>query len=474
MPQAPSNVFLRSPFGWLAAMSWVLAAVAPCAEAQDTESPRYRFGLELKANWRDSEAQRFQSPFPFPDDFLPPDQLLLPPAQRHGFLETVDAGSHVEISVVTLRFEANWSPVWAAKVKLDFIDRYDRNPSSAGDDFDVDEAWLRWGREIDGGGAPAEHRAIYAKLGKFGRFERQDDRHLESYGLISTAFNRFEDVGLEMGIDFTRNLYAKVSYTQGNPLFFRDVNALAGDNGIDILNFGSPSFIKNPDPELKTGFPIFYDTDVDFEDVDFENPQLAVGIGWRWGGDRLTSDVMVWGRRRDLAETFEFDGTFYGGDLDLLRGPGNAFSLGISGKDKRELGANLWLYSGPWSVFGQYVDQELAGLARKGFEVELARSFELPLWAAAGGRQLFSWLAPAVRYLEMDNEPFGGSPQYPGISVRWDWTKLDLGFRLGLWENMDLTAEWAAVEFETASGFKDSVDELLVTLRLGIERGWGR
>ena len=31
------------------------------------------------------------------------------------------------------------------------------------------------------------------------KFERQNDRHLESYGLVSTAFNRFEDFGVEAG-----------------------------------------------------------------------------------------------------------------------------------------------------------------------------------------------------------------------------------------------------------------------------------
>lgn len=458
--------------GAFVAMVLMFGAMAPCAAAEEPGVPRYRLGLELKANWRDSKDTRVLNPFRF-------DMLGFNPPLPRAFLTTVDPGSHAEISVVTLRFEANWSELWAARVKLDFIDRYDRNPTATGDELDIDEAWLRWGREIDGGGAPSDRRAVYAKLGKFGKFERQDDRHLESYGMMSTAFNRFEDIGIELGIDFTHNLYAKVAYTQGNPLFFRDFNALAGDNGLKGSNFANlPEFDRDRAFEFNRGFPVFYDADIDFEDVDFEKPELGLGIGWRWSSDRVVGDFLAWAYRRELAETIELDGTFYHGDLDLLLGPLNLFSLAVKDDDKAEVGANLWLYRGGFSLFAQYVDQDLAGLLRDGFEVEAAWSFELPLWVAAGGRQLFPWIAPAVRYSELNSDILDANPNplnpfpYPAPSVKWDWTKLDLGLRLGLWENMDLTVEWADVEAETASGPRD-FDEFLLTLRLGFERGWG-
>lgn len=469
MSQRSFKSLVRALPATLVVASLTFSGAVPCAAAEEPETSPYRFGIELKANWRDSKQVSIPNPFPFD---------AVPPLRRINF-EPVNAGSHAEISAVTLRFEANWSELLAARIKLDFIDRYDRNPTSAGDEFDVDEAWFRWGREIDGGGAPSENRAVYAKIGKFGKFERQDDRHLESYGMVSTAFNRLEDIGLELGIDFTRNLYAKASYSQGNPLFFRDVNALAGDNGTEIFHVGTPPFVPNAVTELKSGFPIFYDADVDFEDVDFEEPELGLGIGWRWGGDRVVGDVMVWGYKRDLADTVDFDGTFYGGDFDLLDGPDlgplGTFPLpGLIGRDKRELGANFWLYAGGLSVFGQYADQDLAGLGREGFEVEVAWSFELPLFAAIGGRQLFPWIAPAVRYSDISSD-FVINPlrPYPASSTTWDWTKLDLGLRLGLWENMDLTVEWADVEFETPAGMRRNPDEFLLTLRLGFDHEWG-
>src|ERR1043165_72269 len=81
------------------------------------------------------------------------------------------------------------------------IDLYDRNPTSTDHKVDVDEAWIRFGPESDRGRLPAHSRG-YLKVGKMPKFERQDDRHLESYGLVSTAFNRMEDTGAEAWVRF--------------------------------------------------------------------------------------------------------------------------------------------------------------------------------------------------------------------------------------------------------------------------------
>jgi hypothetical protein len=257
--------------------------------------------------------------------------------------------------------------------------------------------------------------------------------------------------------------------TQGNPLFFRDPNALAGDNGTPELD---PVAHPNPDPELESGFPILYDAEV--EDPDFGGDlELGFGLGVRFGepGGGRELNLLAWHYERDLAATVELEGTFYGGDLDLLDGPfsesGTRAGLPISGTRKRELGANLWLYLGAFSLFGQYVDQELAGMDRTGWEAEAAWRFDLPLVWAAGGRQILPSLQPAVRYSELEPEFVGGGP-FPGPSVRWPWTKLDYGLRLGLFDASDLTVEWADNEMTLANGSKISYDELLVTLRLRI------
>lgn len=431
----------------------------PAPEAE--ELPRYRLGFAVKAHYRDSESQRFASPFRFDRDQLPPDQ-------EEGFMETVDAGQHTQVSVVTVEGLARWREDLAARVKIDFIDRYDRNPTSEDRDVDVDEAWLRYGREAEPAEMP-ERGGGYLKLGKFGKFERQDDRHLESYGLVSTAFNRLEDVGLEVGIDLSRRLYVKASYTQGNPLFFRDPNALAGDNGTSIFN--PANGVVNPVSEIKTGFPIFYDADVD--EIDFAHPELGVGVGWRWSSVSgfAAFDVLAWGYTRKLAAEADLHNTFYGGDLDLLLGPGNQTPLPVSGDEKQEIGANLWLYVGGLSLFGQFVDQDLAGLDRTGFEVETSYRFDLPLWAV-GGRQVFPWIALTVRYSKLDPD-FRLHPNYPAPSVAWDWEKIDAGVRLAIVRGIDVTVEWQDNTF-IRRGREESNDELLVTLAVALDRTWPR
>jgi hypothetical protein len=413
------------------------------------------FGIEAKTHYRHSEANRFPVNFPFTPD-------MLPPGQSRGSIATVDPGDHLELSVFTLYADARWGAGVQAHAKVDLYDLYDRNPTSGDRQIDVDEAWIRFGRESLPA-VPADGFGGYVKVGKFPKMERQNDRHLESYGVVSTAFNRFEDLGLEVGIDFGfeggRSLYLKGSLTQGNPLFFRDPNALAGDNGTDV-------FLRpDPEPTLKSGIPVIYDAEVEGLDTDGDlEVGAAAGVRWEGAAARNAFDVMVYGYRRKLADTVELEGTFYGGDLDFLRGPGNQFPYpALAGDDKEEMGANLWLYLGPLSVFGQYVDQEVASLPRTGYEAEVAWAFDLPLRWAVGGRQLFPFIQPAVRYSMLEND-FANPAVTPFPSGAWDWEKIDVGIRLGILPGIDLTAEYAANTFERATG-DGTNDETLVTLR---------
>lgn len=422
------------------------------AAEPEKAGPRLEWGIEAKANFRHSDLNRFPVNFPFT-----PEQL--PPGETRGFEETVNAGSHFEVSNVTLLLDAGWGTGIAAHAKLDFIDLYERNPTSSDKKMDVDEAWIRFGRETEPALLP-ERGGVYLKIGKFPKFERQDDRHLESYGLVSTAFNRLEDAGAELGLDLGRHLYLKASATQGNPVFLRDPNALAGDNG--TLESRGQAFF---DPELKTGVVILYDADVEDIDVDGDL-ELGGGLGVRFADPAGVRglDVLVWGYRRTLAETVKLEGTFYGGDLDLLKGPLDLFPFPITDDKKQEVGANVWLYLGGFSFFGQYVDQELAGLPRTGLEGELAWRIDLPLVWAVGGGQLFPYIAPAVRYSRLDND-FRAPRVTPSPSLAWDWEKLDAGIRLGIVPGTDLTLEYAANRFILGSGAERENDEFLTTLR---------
>jgi hypothetical protein len=163
----------------------------------------------------------------------------------------------------------------------------------------------------------------------------------------------------------------------------------------------------------------------------------------------------------------DLSGTFYRGDLRVLMGPPGFLILPLTNDQKREAGANLWLYLGGASLFAQFVDQRLAGLPRRGYEAEAAWRFELPLWFAAGGRQLLTSIQPAVRFSRLENG-FKDLLPTPAPSFAWNWDKLDAGLRIGLIGGVDLTAEYADNVFVLGSGAKKHENEFLSTLRLRV------
>lgn len=428
------------------------AVTAEPVVAEDESAFELKFRVEGKANYRSSDGNRF--------GFAPPPELALPAGSRL-FLETVDEGEHLELSSVTLYIDADWGESLAAHVKIDGVDLYDRNPTSEDYRIDIDEAWIRFGRGAEPAVLP-EPAGAYLKVGKAPKFERQNDRHLESYGLVSTAFNRFEDFGLELGADLGRYVYLRASLSTGNPLFLRDPNALAGDNG-------TPDSTKLPGPDgpvLQSGFPILYDAEVEDFDTSGEL-ETGAGLGFRAANATGTRglDLLIWGYQRDLADKVTLHGSFYGGDLDLLNGPLDIHPLlGLEGRKKQEVGANLWLYLGGFSFFGQYVDQEVAGLVRTGYEGELAWSFDLPVVWGLAGQQLFPSIQPAIRYSKLDPE-FAASAFFPAKSLTWEWEKLDYGLRIGIVPGIDLTIEYADHDMVRANGTHQSNNELLTTLR---------
>ena len=391
-------------------------------------------------------------------------------------LSTVDPGDHFELSTVTFTFDGAWRDDRVhARLKIDAIDLHDRNPTDTDNEVDVDEAWLRFGREREPGDL-AMASGVFLKIGKMPAFERQDDRHLESYGLVSTAFNRMEDIGLELGWRAGKHLWGRVTVSEGNPLFFRDPTALAGDNGTRA------EVVEGRRPEFGTGLGILYDAET--EDLSFDEPEVGIGIGLRFGDDtgHRALDILAWARRRQLQDTVDLVGTEYGGDLDILDGPfngppgggiGNPFSFAITDDDKREVGFNLWYYHGGFSLFLQAVDADTAGLGREAYEAELAYIFELPLVAASAGKQWFSTIQPAIRYSKIEPD-FGLPPvgsfagiafgRTPSPSFAWEWEKLDVGIRIDIWNGLDLTAEYALNRF-VVGGNDIENNETLVTLR---------
>ena len=413
-----------------------------------TDGWSFRTKLEFRANYRDSDEARFPLRFPFPP-------IQLPIGQTVAFEQTVDPGRHGELSVAQVRLDASYGSVFAAHAQLHAQDKYRRNPTSADKKMDADELWIRLGPKPEFLDRPSRS-SIFLQMGKFPKVERQPIRLLESYGLAATAFNRFEDVGFMAGGSIGRNLYWRVQTTSGNPLYFRDPNALAGDNGIKEL------LLPHPDPRLKSGFPILYNTETQGYSINTEHLQLGEGIGCRWQNDAQTFgfDAIAFHYRRSMSDSEKpaRSGTFYGADIDLLEGPLDR-GIALSGNRKEETGARVYTEWHRLTSTIQFTKQLIAGLHRQGEEIEAG--YQIPL-----GNRWIPSIQPAVRWSGLQNFFKGDPAAFPAPSIWWNWTKTDYGVRIGLPRGSDVTVEHA--RHNIASPRKIHPDETLVTLRVRI------
>ncbi len=422
---------------------------SPAPEPTPSAAAPFRLGGEIKVHARDSKALSVRDKFPFPPNFLPPGEDAV-------FLRTVDAGGSLELSTATLVGEGEISSKVWARIEVRFNDLHNRNPTSSDDRIKVRDAWVRFGPGIEPL-AIEKGSSMYVTVGLAPRFTRQVQRRLESYGLWSTAVGRFEQPQIQAGGLVKGALYWRAMVGNGNPVFFRDPNALAGDNG-------TPE--RRPDnvrPILQSGFPILYDAqpaDLSFSD----RLEWGGGLGLKAGDENGAIDVLGWYFTRRMERNVRLRGTSYGGDRQLLI-TAVGVSLPISGDKKREYGLNLEGRFRGVRFYGQYVDQEIAGLPRKGFEAEMAWRFNTDGLFLLGESPAFEWIQPVVRFSKVDNE-WITPEEYPGPSVGWDWRKLDVGVRLAIVRNVDLTLEYARHNMKV-EGRNLHPDEALVTLRAG-------
>jgi hypothetical protein len=408
----------------------------------------FRTRIELRANYRDSKEAAFPLKFPFPSE-------QLPIGQKVGFEQTVDPGRHGELSVAQIRLDAIYGNVFAAHAQLHAQDKYRRNPTSEDKKMDADELWIRLGPKPEFLERPAG-TSLFLQMGKFPKMERQPIRLLESYGLAATAFNRFEDVGFMTGGSVGRNFYWRLQATSGNPLYFRDPNALAGDNGIREL------LQPHPDPRLKSGFPILYNARVESYALLTQHVQFGQAIGYRWQNDAQTFgfDAIAFHYRRTLldGENAPLTGTFYGVDIDLLEGPLDR-GIALRGNKKEEAGARVYTEWHGLTSTAQFTKQSFAGLHRQGEELEAGYQISL-------GNRWVPTIQPTVRWSGLQNFFKGDPTLFPAPSIWWNWAKIDYGLRIALPSNVDLTVEHA--KHIIASPRKIHPDETLVTLRIRV------
>jgi hypothetical protein len=421
-------------------------AQAPAPANQDDDF-KLHFSAELKANGRWSQDDRFPLAFPFPPDFVPV-------GQPDVAMQTVAPGASLEVSKAQLQLDAELPRTITARVRVAFIDLYNRNPTSTDQTVNVEEAWVEFGRKrawLE----PFEGSSLYLLVGKAPRFERQPFRRLESYGLVSTALNRFNDLMAQLGGSLGSHFYVFGQISVGNPVFMRDPNAIAGDNGTNPP--------PNPDPKLHSGFPILYHAEV--EELSYDGRfEHGGGAGARFlSADRRRGlDVLGYYYRRRLAENARLRGTFYKGDLRLIDGTGTqGIGLPITTDFREHYGASADLRLGDLSGFAQVAHEEIAGLPRTGFEVEAG--YKIQLGDLADPSALFPLIQPAIRWSRVDDD-FSAPPSFVAPSFAWDWSKLDVGVRVTVIKRVDLTLEYAFHDVKAKRPIKH--DEALATLRV--------
>ncbi len=431
----------------------IALTVAGSSSAQEAPSWTFKHRFEVRANFRDSAYQFQTIRFPFDPDMLPPGRV----AAR---LETPDSGSHLELSVASIQLDLAYGKWIAARAKVHALDKYRMNPTSSDRQIDADELFVRIGEAPEFLARP-ERTSFFLQAGKAPKVERQPIRLLESYGLAATAFNRFEDTQLIAGGSVGRNLYWRLIAANGNPLFFRDPNALAGDNG-------TPELLARPFLGTKngSGFPILYNAEGESLAFDTTNVQYGQALGYRWknAADTWGFDAIGFHYKRDLADEADLTGTFYGGDLDLLDGA-RGISLPIRGRNKEEYGGRIYAEWKSLTAIGQFTKQNLAGLQRQGYEFETGYAFPLVFGPTIGGQQLVQSIQPAGRLSGITNR-FRGPRNFVAPSVWWPWTKIDAGIRVGFAYGVDLTIEHS--KHNVGAPKKLNMRETLVTVRVRV------
>jgi hypothetical protein len=423
------------------------AAPADTPDDEPQKRPSFRIGGEAKIGIRHSDAEQWRIPINFPPSFLLP-------GEDGVYERTPSKGTSFEIQNVALIGEGALTDGVDAMIRVHFYDLYNRNPTSSDDRVFIREAWIRIGRAFDKL-EPITGTSGYLLVGQAPRFSKPLTRRLESYGLWTTAVGRFENPQIQLGGTFGTHVYWRASFGNGNPLFIRDVNALAGDNG-------TPERVPNSKvaSPYESGFVILYDAKA--QDL---NPngefEWGGGAGMAFSNETFALDVLGWAFGRDLAATTDLRGTYYAGDIAIF----NEAPFAFDGNDKIERGVNVDLRAARLRIFGQYVDQKIAGLPRRGYEVEAAYRIPLNGLFLIGETPVLNWLQPVIRASRIDNR-FVSPASYPAPSIDWDWTKIDAGFRLGISDHTDFTWEYN-INRAKAPNRTVEPNEMLATFRVG-------
>jgi len=137
------TIFVQSRIPEHAELHLILSMVTPVAWLERV--PTYKDQM-LQLNDKDLSTYGFLGyPLLQSADILMYRPEFVPVGEPNVALQTVAPGSSLEVSKATVNVDVNLARQISARVKLDFIDLYDRNPTSTDKTVDVDEVWVSFG-----------------------------------------------------------------------------------------------------------------------------------------------------------------------------------------------------------------------------------------------------------------------------------------------------------------------------------------
>ncbi len=371
-------------------------------------------------------------------------------------MRTPAAGTSFEVQDVELSADAEWTPSLKGRIVVHVLDLYNRNPTSSARAHRGARGVAAVGTRYDVL-RPQDGTRVYVLLGKAPRFTKQLDRHLESYGLWGTAVGRFEQLQAQLGGSLggpstggrtpptaTRCSCATRTRSPGTSARRRPCPA----TWIPSTRAASRSS-TTPRPRTCASAATSSSAAARPALRGRRGPQrrrpARLVLPARPGGQGAHPRQLLRGRPRDAAR----------------RGRS---TLDYVGRKREEHGANLQARLAGLRLFGQYVWQDLAGLKRQGFEVEVAYRIPLNGLFVSGDSPVVNWIQPAVRYSSIDNK-FSGPSTFVAPSFFWDWTKLDAGLRVGIVAQVDLTVEYERSQMTLLRPQDHASSEGLATLR---------
>jgi hypothetical protein len=271
---------------------------------------------------------------------------------------------------------------------------------------------------------------------------------------------RFEPLDIYARETTTRGLLEKAFFENSTPQI-----AIGADYDVlDNVNIYSWLTLMNGQPLVATTahntsvarYPLITDG---FANRDFNNnKRVGVGLGGKVDlGDYGELDALTywyWGRLSESDQAF-LSGIWAYQEEAGYNFPGAAIVPGFVPRpfltsDRYERAGAVFDYNvdipdiGNFRMNIAFADVTMGEWDRRAYEFFFRQKIDLPGWEHAG-RKWWTWVAPFYRFSAMDEKNIIKDAYN---SLTWDRQKHDLGFAVGVTENVQLRFEWSLFEEE--------------------------